>query len=235
MITFTPFASGSSGNLYTVSDGQTDVMLDCGLPWKKVQERLGFHTSDIGGVLLTHRHMDHCKGAGDAAKAGLDIFASKETFAALQIPEHRKNVIEEEKVFSIGSWHVRAFKTIHDVEGALGFYMVNFAGEGFLYLTDSAYAPIRFANLGVIAVECNFCGDILSNNIQRGALPQVVGRRVRRSHMSLDTVIGFLKANDLSKCREIHLLHLSDGNSDEEAMRRRVQEATGIPCFVCEA
>jgi phosphoribosyl 1,2-cyclic phosphodiesterase len=231
MITFTPYASGSSGNLYTVSDGQTVVMLECGIPWRKVRERMGFHTSGIDGVLLTHGHMDHCKGAKDAAKAGLDIYASAETLTAAQVSGHHACAIEA-KVFSVGSWHVLPFATIHDIKGTFGFYMVNFEGESFLYLTDSAYSPVRFKRLDVVAVECNFCGDILSDNIQQGSIPQVVGRRVRRSHMSLDTVVGFLKANDLSRCREIWLLHLSDGNSNEEIMRRRVQEETGIATFI---
>ncbi len=233
MIIFTSFASGSSGNLYTVSDGQTAVMLDCGLPWKKVREKLNFRTSEIGGVLLTHGHGDHCKGAKDAAKAGLDIYATAQTLSAAQVSGHRVCPIEAGKIFCIGSWHILPFATVHDVKGSFGYYMVNFGGEAFLYLTDSAYSPIRFKRLDVIAVECNFCADILSDNIHHG-LPQVVGHRVRRAHMSLDTVIGLLKANDLSRCREIWLLHLSDGNSSEEVMRRRVQETTGVPCFVCE-
>jgi phosphoribosyl 1,2-cyclic phosphodiesterase len=207
-------------------------MLDCGLPWKKARELLGFKTSGVAGVLITHQHKDHCKGAVDAAKAGLDIYASQPTLNALQIAAHRANSIESGKVFSIGSWHVLAFETAHDTEGSLGFYMVNFDGEAFLYLTDSAYSPVRFANLSIIAVECNYMADILSSNIQRGSLPQVVGHRVRRSHMALSTVIGLLKANDLSRCREIFLLHLSDGNSDQEAMRRQVQETTGIATYV---
>jgi len=43
--------------------------------------------------------------------------------------------------------------------------------------------------------------------------------------------VAMLKANDLSKCREIHLLHLSDGNSDEQLMRQKVEAATGIPTY----
>ncbi len=231
MITFTPYASSSAGNMHTVSDGDTMVMLDCGLPWKKARQLLGFKTSGIAGILITHRHTDHCKGVRDAARSGLDVYASRQTLDALQIPTHRASSIEAGKVFVIGTWHVRAFETIHDTEGALGFYMVNFEGEAFLYLTDSAYSSARFANLHVIAVECNFSSDILSDNIQSGALPQVVGRRVRRNHMELGTVIGMLKANDLSQCREIHLLHLSDGNSDEEKMVREIQEVTGVPVY----
>jgi hypothetical protein len=45
-------------------------------------------------------------------------------------------------------------------------------------------------------------------------------------------VIGMLRANNLSRCREIWLLHLSDANSDEREMQRRVQEETGIATYI---
>ncbi|MFZ2809434.1 MAG: MBL fold metallo-hydrolase [Desulfosalsimonadaceae bacterium] len=235
MVRFTSFASGSSGNLYTVSDGQTTIMLECGIPWRKVRERMNFSTSGIEGVLITHGHGDHCKGAKDAARAGLDVYASTETLAAAQVSGHRAYTVEAGKVFVIGSWHVLPFSTVHDAPGSLGYYMVNFDGEAFLYLTDSAYSPVRFKRLDVVAIEANYDPGILSENIARGALPAVVGHRVRRSHFSIDSVVELLKANDLSKCREIHLLHLSSGNSDEELMRRRVQEATGIATYIAAA
>lgn len=235
MIDFHPYASSSSGNMYTVSDGKTVVMLDCGLPWKKARELLQFKTSNIAGILLTHRHMDHCKGAKDAAKAGLDIYASQPTFDALQIPGHRANAIEAGQQFQVGTWTVFPFEVVHDTEGALGFYMVNGDNEAFLYLTDTAYSPVRFARLHVIAAECNFAGDILTENILEGRVPWFVGKRIRRSHCSLETFIELLKANDLSMCREIHLLHLSSGNSDQDRMKREIQEATGIPVRICEA
>lgn len=234
MIEFRPYASSSAGNLYTVSDGETILMLECGLPWKKAQQLLEFRTSDIGGVLLTHSHMDHCRGAEGAAKAGLDIYASRQTFDALSVPEHRANAIEDGKLFEVGTWAIMPFGTIHDTEGSFGFYMADREGEGFLYITDSAYCPVRFKRLDVIAVECNFDAQILTDNIIEGRVPWFVGKRIRRSHFSLDTVIGLLKANDLSHCSAIHLLHLSSGNSDERLMIRKVQEATGIPTFACE-
>jgi len=234
MITFTPYASSSAGNLYTVSDGKTVVVLDCGLPWKKARQLLQFKTSGIAGILITHSHGDHCKGVKDAAKSGLDVYASQPTFDALQVPAHRVNVIEAGKQFQIGTWSIVPFETIHDTEGSLGFYMVNPEGEGFLYLTDSAYSPVRFKNLHVISVECNFAGDILSQNIAEGRVPAIVGRRVRRSHCSLETLIELLKANDLSRCRAVYLLHLSDANSDQRLMVTKIQETLGVPVYVAE-
>jgi len=231
VINFNSYASGSSGNLYTVSDGHTTVMIECGLPWRRIKELLKYKTSEISGVICSHFHADHSKSFREAAKAGIDIFASKETFKTLDLSGHRLNEISDGHQFTIGTWKILPFKTIHDVEGSLGFYMVNQEGEAFLYLTDSAYSLVRFKDLSVIAVECNFISDILTANILSGGLPSVVGRRVRRSHFSLENVISLLKANDLSKCREIHLLHLSDGNSDEQLMRQKVEAATGIPTY----
>jgi phosphoribosyl 1,2-cyclic phosphodiesterase len=70
--------------------------------------------------------------------------------------------------------------------------------------------------------------DILRNN----DLPAAHKKRVMRSHFSLDNVKEFLRANDLSKVKEIHLLHLSDGNSDEARFKREIQELTGKPVFI---
>jgi len=233
MIQFTSYASGSSGNMYTVTDGDTTIMLDCGIPWKKIREKLHFNTSDIQGVLLTHSHSDHCKGAAEAAKSGLDIFASTETFAKLQIPAYHSFPVKSGEAVVCGSWDILPFETVHDTPGALGYYMVNRAGEAFLYLTDSAYSPVRFSNLHTVAVECNHLESTLSENILNGSIPAVAGRRTRRNHMSLERVITMLKSNDLSRCRAIYLLHLSNGNSHEKRMIEEVQKACGIPTWAC--
>jgi phosphoribosyl 1,2-cyclic phosphodiesterase len=86
----------------------------------------------------------------------------------------------------------------------------------------------------MIAVECNNISEIVSKNIMEGHIPAVVGKRVRRNHMSLENLILMLKANDLSQCRAIYLMHLSDGNSDERRMKEEVQAATGIPTYTLE-
>ena len=63
-------------------------------------------------------------------------------------------------------------------------------------------------------VECNYAADILQANVDAGKVPESMRNRLLRSHFSLDNVKKFLLANDLSKVREIWLIHLSDGNSD---------------------
>ena len=234
MITFTPLASSSKGNAYTVFDGATKIMIECGLPWKKLREALDFRTSEIAGILLSHKHGDHTKGAREASRAGMDLYASKGTFDALQVVDHRANVIRAGEQFKVGTWKILPFSTIHDELESLGFYMVGKDGEAFLFLTDSGYSPVRFANLNVIAVECNFIEELMIEKVLSGAIPAVSARRIRRAHMNLETTVALLKSNDLSRCRAIYLLHMSNGNADEALMIRKVQEATGVVTYACD-
>jgi phosphoribosyl 1,2-cyclic phosphodiesterase len=52
--------------------------------------------------------------------------------------------------------------------------------------------------------------------------------------MAVETFLQFCKANDMSRVRNIHLLHMSNDRGNAEIFRRMVQEATGIPTEVCK-
>ncbi len=154
------------------------------------------------------------------------------TRQASGLQSHYRAWVGPSKGYKIEGWNILPFNLKHDAAEPLGF-VISHGDDNLLFVPDTAYIKPRFANITIMAVECNYVSEILNNNINKG-LPQVVGRRTRRNHMSLDTLIEMLKANDLSRCREIHLLHLSDGNSDEARMIKAVQEATGIPTYACE-
>jgi len=55
-----------------------------------------------------------------------------------------------------------------------------------------------------------------------------------KNHMSLSTCKDFLLANDLKQCREIHLLHLSQANSDEKLFKKEIEELIGVPVYVAK-
>ena len=50
-------ASGSTGNCYIVNDGNSTIVIDAGIPFKKIQVGVGFNTSQIDGVLISHEHL----------------------------------------------------------------------------------------------------------------------------------------------------------------------------------
>lgn len=56
MIDVRVLASGSSGNCYLI-DGQTKVLIEAGIPFKKIQQGLNWKTSELAGVLISHEHL----------------------------------------------------------------------------------------------------------------------------------------------------------------------------------
>jgi phosphoribosyl 1,2-cyclic phosphodiesterase len=226
MISFKSYASSSSGNLYRISDGTSSLLLECGLPIKKLRTALEYKLHDIEAVLVSHEHLDHAKAAKDIIAAGIDLYCSKGTAQALGLSGHRVRIIEAHKQFSIGPWTVLPYDTRHDAAEPLGFLIQN-CSEKLLFCTDSFYIKYRFQGLTLICVECNYSRSTIQDGI-----PEVQRKRLLRSHMSLETLLKFLDANDLSKVREIHLLHLSENNSDEQMFKEVVQGKTGIPVYI---
>lgn len=237
MITIQTLGSSSSGNAYRLFSGGRSLLLECGLSWEKIKEGLNFETSDLDGCLASHHHQDHCKAAGDLMKAGIDLYATKEAFAEMGVKSHfhRFVPIIQNRIFRVGGfWRVIPFITQHDAPGSVGFVISNQSSAGtVLFLTDTAYCRYNFPDrFTAIMIEANFSETILQHNVDAGLIDAARAKRVRENHMSIGRVLDFLKANDLSRCRAIHLIHLSDGNSNAEIFKRMVQEATGIPTFV---
>lgn len=229
MITVASFASSSGGNLYRVTDGAgSSLLLECGVPIKKLREALGHRLHEIHGVLISHEHMDHAKAAKDVLKAGVNVYCSKGTADALGISDHhRTRIIRALEQFNIGSWTILPFDVQHDAQEPLGYLIQEGGGEKLLFCADSYYIKYRFSGLNIIMVECDY-----SKKTLREDLPEAQKRRLLFSHMSLETLLGFLAANDLSRVREIRLIHLSDNNSDEQMFKEAIQGATGIPVII---
>ena len=165
-------------------------------------------------------------------KAGVDCYMSKGTAEAIQVNGHRASLIEAHKQFTIGTWTILPFDTVHDAAEPLGFLLASTTGAKVLYATDTAYLRYRFKGLTHILIECNYSLDLLRENMASGSVPLAQKNRVMRSHMSLETLCDFMGANDLGIVEEIHLLHLSNGNSDADMFKRQVQGISGKAVYV---
>lgn len=228
MLEIKSLASGSSGNAYRVSDGATPLLLECGIPYKKLQEGLEFRLSEIEGCLITHEHKDHCKAVNEVARAGINCYMSEGTKEALDFDNHRLITNKTYEPFKIGSWIVKSFEVQHDAAEPWGFLLWSReTGDKLVYLTDTFYSKFKFNDLNYVMIECNYSKKILDENIKTGKVPAVQKKRLLQSHFSLENVKDFLKANDLSNVREIWLLHLSNRNSNAEQFKKEIQELTG--------
>lgn len=86
---FQALASSSHGNAYLVEDGQTRILIECGLAYRTLQKALGFAVTSLDGVLLTHEHKDHSRCVEDVLKNGQSVWMSCGTALALGLAEEK--------------------------------------------------------------------------------------------------------------------------------------------------
>lgn len=225
---FNVIASGSTGNCYTVYDGETGLLIEAGIPIIKIKQSLGFGLSTVSGVLISHEHQDHAKSVKDLMNCSIDVYMSAGTAAALDIYGHRLHVVGIGEVFEIGSFEILSFPVKHDAREPLGYFIRSCHNNlNLLFFTDTYYLEYIFEDVDYIMAECNYSKAILSKNFSDGVISKALYERIYRSHMSLETLKEFLKAMDLKKLKQIYLLHLSDTNSDADLFKDEIQRLTG--------
>lgn len=100
--------------------------------------------------------------------------------------------------------------------------------EKLLYATDTYYIKYKFKKLNYLLIECNYISEIAKENIQNNTINKSRYTRLLESHLSLENLINFLKANDLSNTKKIVICHLSDQNSNEQQMLESIYNVTRI-------
>ncbi len=216
--------SNSDGNCYLFTDNNGETLIvECGVRFDKIKQALNFDLSNVVGCLVSHEHGDHCKGVKDAVKSGIDIYATSGTINGFRFDHHRLNPVQKGKAFKLGSFGVIAFDTHHDVNEPCGFLIKHEEMGTTLFLTDTIYCDYSFPGLNNVLIEANYSQDIIDEKLSSN---RFLRNRVIQSHMSVETAIKTLKANDLTKVNNIVLIHLSDRNSDAKVFKKRIEDAT---------
>lgn len=230
MMKITTLASGSSGNAYVVSDGNTTLLLEAGLPAHKLCTNT--ELSKVDACVITHEHMDHARGAADLInRYGIPVIASKGTLERLRLTGSfgAEKITDGEEV-RCGSMIIKAFAVPHDAAEPLGYLIKSTDGSKLLFITDAFYVPVKAPQgLTHLMVECNHSVALLDEVIALGGTPHEQRERIRRSHMSLETLCRWLEKNEdrLGELQEIHLIHISERNGDAAAFRQKIREVTG--------
>ncbi len=234
---FEGLASSSKGNAYLVIDGETMLLLECGLTHKKLLQAVGFSLGTVDGCLITHEHKDHSGCVKRLLEDGVPVYLTRGTAEALELPDSLMELAHEIKAgeqFTVGSIDILPFETYHDAAEPVGFCMQSRTdGDILVYAIDTVNLPYEFPGVGVLAVEANFEQAILDRCEK---MPEKVRHRVANTHMEIDVLCGILRRMDLSRCREIHLLHLSDATSHEGQFLTKVLRAVpwGIEVKACK-
>lgn len=221
--------SSSKGNCYIVESKAGKIILDAGITFKEIQKELNFTFKNLMGVLVTHEHQDHSKYIRYFAETGINVYSSQGTFESLKLKGHRFKKVKALEQFELGEFLILPFGTQHDAVEPLGFVIYDkVSKEKLLYATDTYFIRYRFKKLNYLLLECNYIDDILKNNKANGDIHKTLYQRLLTSHFSLENVLEFLKANDLTYTRNIIICHLSDKNSNENRMIKEINKLTGI-------
>lgn len=215
-------ASGSKANSYILENETEALLIEAGVPFKEILRNVDY--KKIVGCLISHEHQDHAKYLQDYKKHGIEMIYP---FAG----NYEGNYYTTRSVRR-GNFRVRAFTNHHNVP-CYGFYIEHKDIGGMVFATDTGYIDYKFKGIQHWLIECNYSKEILDQRVEQGFNPTLADRIVS-DHMSLDTCKSFFNGNDLSKTRNIVLLHLSDSNSNEEQFQKEIHELTKKPTYIAQ-
>lgn len=239
MIKIKSFGSSSAGNAYLIDDGQSQLMIECGVQFSKIKQKMEHDFSRVDGCLISHEHRDHCRYVKNLlADTSVDVYATRGTIEAmktdseLKIPrdsDYRFSILRYKRPQQVGTWTVTAFETQHDVAEPCGFYVESQKGESLLFVTDSYYLKYTFPKVNYLMIEMNYSDEIISGNLSDN---QKLKTRIMESHFDYKQALKFIRKNKSEQLKEIWLLHLSNDNSNEKLFKKETQQLTGVPVYV---
>lgn len=241
----TVIGSRSDGNAYVLQNADEALLLEAGLPFKKTLESLDYQINKVVGCLVSHEHQDHANHVAEYLDNGIRVLASRGTTKAMQERWIPKRVMHTPEVvpynedgtfaqFSLGGFTVVPFDTIHSTEEPTGFYIHHADIGTMMFATDTGYLPRPFAGLNNLMIEANYAPEVLQGRYLAGKITERRYNHTLQGHMSIDTTIEALRANDLSRVNNIILLHLSEDHADPERFRELVYQATGKTVYVAQ-
>lgn len=216
--------TSSQGNCSVIESGDGHILIiDAGIKYRIVDKAIGYRLHTADALLITHAHKDHTQYLSEFSNIGINTFSGEETRKKLMIGPWIGCFIpvDGSTNISTNSFNIKPIEMIHtNSDGTpcecYGFLILDKStGKKMLWATDTQYIKNKFPPLDFYCIECNF----FEKNDYEGELDYIeksVEQRRVQSHMSFESCVKFLKRQDLSKCKEIYLLHLSTKMDDKE-------------------
>jgi phosphoribosyl 1,2-cyclic phosphodiesterase len=214
--------SGSGGNGVVVESGPHRILIDAGFSAREIKRRLAFFDVDpasLGALVLTHEHVDHCRGADRLAKRySLPVLATAGTLREARLGEQAAGqaaVIRSGEPFEIAGFRIEPFGLPHDAREPVGLVVEDGVGRRVGLVADlgcrTALAWARLSDLDVLLLETNHDLDML----RTGPYPWSLKQRVagRHGHLSNREAAEGLPELIGDRLRWLVLYHLSRTNN----------------------
>lgn len=227
--------SNSLGNCYILENDTEALIIEAGIRMSQVKKCLKWQIRKVAGAIITHEHNDHSGYVAEMVASGIRVLALEEVFRSHDLQGKAFTLpITPNKGYKVGNFKILAFPVFHDVP-CVG-YVINHQEMGkLLFITDTVTLDYSIPGLNHIMIEANYADDIVEKRIEAGLMPESMRPRLLNSHMEIEQTKAILSENDLSNVDNIILIHLSDGNSNEERFVKEVRELTGKPVYAAQA
>jgi phosphoribosyl 1,2-cyclic phosphodiesterase len=228
MAIFCPLASGSKGNALLLGTERTKILIDAGLSFKQLKERLeaiNVDVASIDAVVITHEHSDHIKGLEVLAKQlNIPVLANSDTAKA--ILEHIKapvkfKIFSTGEMFSFGDISLHPFSIQHDTVDPVAF-TARLAGKKIGICADlgcvTTLVKMHLKDCDALYLESNHEPSM----VHASSRPVVYKQRVlgRQGHLSNQSCAELLQELYHQQLKHIYLAHLSEEcNNPEVALK----------------
>lgn len=223
-------SSGSDRNGYLLTNGKETLIIEAGVRLSSVKKALDYKMTSIVGCLISHSHNDHAGYIQSYLQAGILIMTSEDTLKEKNVTEnlHFTRAVKPGKGYKAGNFKIIPFLGFHDVV-CYGYHINHPETGNIMFLTDSFMCDYTFENISHFLIEANYSDEILERNIIEGRVNAAMRPRLMKTHMEITTTRDTILANNLTSLRTCVLLHLSNGNSNEEEFVKTIREVVGIP------
>jgi phosphoribosyl 1,2-cyclic phosphodiesterase len=232
---FCSLASGSRGNALLVESADALILLDCGVSFRTLEERLGAVgrcASDIDAVLITHEHSDHISGLNSLLRRlQCPVWSTHGTAKSLpELKDHR--IVRYGTEFAVGSVRIHPFPVPHDAREPVQ-YRFEAAGLRLGILTDtghiSTHVAETLAGVDALAVEFNHDLDALN----AGSYPAPLKARVGSNfgHLNNAQAASLVAMLDHERLKWVVALHMSQQNNSPthvESSVARLRDGAGF-------
>lgn len=232
---FFSLASGSSGNITYVGDGNTHILVDVGMTNKRIEtalNELDISVKDISAICITHEHIDHIKGLGVLLrKYNIPVYASKGSIRGIletrSLGDFDKNLlieIQDGRGFQVGEFKINPFSIYHDSYEPLAFRIEN-EKRAVAVATDMGKYDDKtieaLRGLDAVLIEANH--DV--RMLELGPYPYHLKRRILsdRGHLSNEHCGKLLCKILHDGLDKIMLGHLSSENNYPELAKEAVK------------
>ncbi|MBO5020251.1 MAG: MBL fold metallo-hydrolase [Clostridia bacterium] len=218
-----PLFSGSDGNATLISSGETNILIDAGVSFRRLNAALlesGVDIDSLSAVFVTHEHTDHIQGLKTLLKsAKIPVFASPDTLNTLidkNILPKEANATPIEDGVEIHNIFVSRFATSHDCSGSSGYVLKVKDGQKVAVCTDLGFVSdeVRSALLGCDTVLIESNHDV--SMLQKGPYPPQLKMRILsdKGHLSNNVCAAELPSLLRSGTKRIILGHISKNNNN---------------------